>query len=126
MIIIPTTDALNGEVEATKLLKEVFCQRRRVTCFVFGDTPTAREIASRADVRAEDHPARQVIWVPDGGVLRSADAVLAPLHQHSMPQERAVFFNLDSAASSILAGPDARSFAKLELAFARALAGDTL
>ena len=126
MIIIPTLDAPNGAAEAEKLLKEVFCQRRKVTCFIFGDTPTAREIASRADVRAEDHPARQVVWVPDGEVLNSADAVLAPLQRHALPQERAVFFNLESKLSSILAGADARSFAKLEVAFARALAGDTV
>ena len=72
MIIIPTMDAPNGAAEAEKLLKEVFCQRRKAICFVFGDTPRVREIASRADVRAEDHPARQVVWVPDAKVLSSA------------------------------------------------------
>lgn len=125
MIIIPTLDAPNGAAEADKLLKEVFCQRRRVTCFIFGDTAAAREVASRADVRAEDHPARQVVWVPDERVLNSADAVLAPLQRHASPEGRAVFFNLDSKLSAILIGADARSFAKLEVAFARALAGDT-
>ena len=59
MIIIPSTPDL-----AKPLLEQVQTQRMHCTLFVFGDDEERRTIASKADVRAENHPFRKVVWVP--------------------------------------------------------------
>ena len=55
--------------KALPLLHQVRVQRAHCTLFVFGDSDAMKELASKADVRAENHPYRKVVWVPDPQVL---------------------------------------------------------
>ena len=105
------------------MLREVQGAGDKVIAMVFGDTPRARDIAQRATVRAEDHPARQVVVMPDRRVAEGAPD-LARFIGLSEDGTEIAFFTLDFKLSSRLRGEDALSFAKLELAFASALAGD--
>jgi hypothetical protein len=124
MTIIPTAETGEGGQRARRLLAEVLEQRRKVTFVVFGDSERAREIASRADVRAEGHPARQVIWLPDARVLEGRPE-LAVLERLAREGTEAAFFTLDFALSSIPSAADVTRFSQLELGFANALRGLT-
>ena len=101
-------------------MNQLINDRAHVCCLVFGDTPDAREAASRADVRASSLPgSRCVIWVadlrvPDPGDLarwRTDVAVLA------------TFLSLKGGVTAQLKLPEATSFGDLEDAFEEALHG---
>lgn len=121
MIILSNTDA----EKAKRLMREVMQQRRKVTLVVFGDPVDgrAREVASRADVRADDHPARQVVWAPNPSLLDGEEFAL--LRELAAAGTEAAFFTLEFALSSTIGGADAMRFLRLEIGFARALAGET-
>ena len=121
MLILPTSDSQRAQA----LLGQVATDRRRCAVIVFGDTERAREIASRADVRAEGHPFRCVVLVPDSKVLQGGAPFGAILRAHANGAE-AVAVTLDFRLSSTLSGDDATDFLVLEESFASALAGKVL
>lgn len=122
MLILPTASAPNGTADAQRLLLEVVNQRVKVSIIVLGDDAQRRQIASRADVRAEGHPFRRVVWVPDPTVLAGV-AAFAAVAAAAANQDEAVAMTLQFQISSRLRGAQAISFIELDMAFARALAG---
>ena len=62
MLILPTR-AADGKQRAQKLLQDIADQRVHTTMVVFGDGDRPREIASRADRRAENNPFRAVVYL---------------------------------------------------------------
>ncbi len=121
MLILPTSDA----ARAKALLGQLADDRKHCALIVFGDGERAREIASRADVRAENHPFRQVVLVPKPAVLEG-DPRYATLLRLQADGAEVVAVAIDFQASSRLAGEDATDFFELERAFADALAGKVL
>jgi hypothetical protein len=122
MIILPVSSAPQGAARAQGLLREVADQRVRCTMLVFGDSDDAREIASRADVRAHGHAFRQVVWIPDITVVNGVPRYgwLAKAQGDGWD---AVAATIRFETSSRLRRPDALRFYLLEKAFAEALAG---
>lgn len=122
MLILPVAEAPNGAADARRLLLEVADQRTKVSIVVFGDDAHRRQIASRADVRADGHPFRRVVWIPDPSVL-AGDETFSVLARAAANQDEAVAMTLQFRVSSRLRGGAAISFIELERAFARALEG---
>lgn len=122
MLILPRKDAPDGKADAQRLLLEVVNQRVKVSLIVLGDDDHRRKIASRADVRADGHPFRRVVWIPDIEVLADQPR-FAVLVDAIGKGDEAVAMTLEFKLSSRLRGAEAESFIKLEQAFARALAG---
>jgi len=118
MLILPTSDA----PRARTLLGQVAADRQHCAIIVFGDTERAREIASRADVRATGDPFRKVVLVPSPAVLKGDPQYAALLGAQAGGAE-AVAVTIDFRVSSTLSGDDATDFLALEQAFADALAG---
>jgi hypothetical protein len=120
MLILPGSDAET----ACRLLGQIAESRKHCTIVVFGADERAQQIASRADVRAEDHPFRKVVLVPNAADLSEDDRFSALL---SVAEGfDVVAMTIRFLVSSRLAGTDAMDFEKLEWAFSCALAGDTL
>jgi hypothetical protein len=122
MLILPTTKTHDGKARAQKLLHDVAAQRVHCTLVVFGDGERPREIASRADRRAENDPFRAVVYIPDVGVL-AGEAAFAILAERHTAGEEAVALTIRFQISVALRGPPALDFFELEQAFARAGAG---
>ena len=122
MLILPTKAATEGTARARKLLQAVADQRVHCTLVVFGDGDRAREIASRADRRAENDPFRAVVYVPDASVLEGVAAFAALLAKHRAGHD-AVALTIRFEISSALAGDAALDFFELEQALAKAGAG---
>jgi len=122
MLILPMGPKPEDVANAQRLLLEVANQRVKVSIVVFGAGARPQEIASRADVRADGHPFRKVVWIPDPAVL-GTEPLFEPLRVALAAGAEALALTLQFHASSLLRGPDAVSFIKLEEAFARALAG---
>jgi hypothetical protein len=122
MLILPTSAAVRGTDRAQRLLQDVVRQRVHATLIVFGDGDRPREIASRADRRAENNPFRAVVYVPDATVLDGVDMFAALRDQHRGGAE-AVALTIQFQVSSSLRGDAATDFFELEQAFARAGAG---
>ena len=118
MLILPSSDP----ERAQRLLSQVADDRRHAAIVVFGNTERAREIASRADVRAEGHPFRRVVLVPDLTVLAQS-ARFAWLVDAASDGVEAVAVTLDFRLSARLSGDVAVDFDGLEKAFADATAG---
>jgi hypothetical protein len=125
MLILPTASSAAQKDRAQQLLTSVAGQRLHCTIVVFGDTERAREIASRADVRAENNAFRKVVWIPDIAVL-AGNSGFAVLADHAAAGAEAVALTLRFQPSCALRGGEAVDFFKLELAFADALAGKLL
>ena len=125
MLILPTASSADQKQRAQQLLASVAGQRLHCTIVVFGDGDRAREIASRADVRAENHAFRKVVWIPDISVL-AGDNGFAPLMDQAKAGVEAVALTLRFQLSCCLQGSDAVDFFKLEVAFSDALAGKLL
>lgn len=125
MIILPTSNAPHGVARARQLLTEVADQRKRCTMIVFRDNGHAREVASRADVRAHGDPFRQVVWIPDLVVLDGVDR-FARLARAERDGVDAISLTIRFQPSASLMGPDAIDFMKLELAFIDAERGVVL
>ena len=108
MIILPA-----DKERALKLLAAVAAQRVHCTAIVRGDTEMAREAASRADVRAENHPFRKVVWMPDPKLIehRPEYAEIARTHATS------VFLSFSFHVVRELHVPEALSFIAIERAF---------
>jgi hypothetical protein len=121
MLILPTSDP----ARAKALLGQVATDRTHCLVVVFGDGERPREIASRADVRADGNPFRQVVLVPKPSVLEG-DPQYAPLLKQLAAGAEAVAMTTDFQVSSTLSGPDATDFFELESAFADAQAGKVL
>ena len=64
MLIVPTVPA-----EARPLLDHIRTQREHSTMFVLARGEDGSRLASKADVRAENHPFRKVVWVMEPSVL---------------------------------------------------------
>lgn len=123
MLILPTSRAANGKARAQKLLRAVADQRVHVSLIVFGDGDRPREIASRADRRAENNPFRAVVYIPDTTVLDGTRSFAPLLGKHRAGAE-AVALTIRFQISSALQGDAAIDFFELEQAFARAGAGE--
>jgi hypothetical protein len=121
MLILPTSDPQRAKT----LLGQLAADRRHCAIIVFGDSERAREIASRADVRAEGHPFRRVVLVPSPQVL-AGEPQFAPLLRAQAGGAEAVTVTLDFKPSRALSGDEALDFFVLEKAFAAALAGEVL
>jgi hypothetical protein len=121
MLILPTSDP----ARAKALLGQVAADRKRCALVVFGDGERGHEIASRADVRAEGNPFRQVVLVPKPSVL-AGDPQYATLLRLQADGAEVVALTIDFRASSTLSGDDATDFFELERAFANALEGKVL
>jgi len=121
MLILPASDP----VRAKALFGEVAADRKRCALIVFGDGERPREIASRADVRADGNPFRQVVLVPKPSVLEG-DARYAALLRLQASGAEVVAMTIDFQPSSTLSGDDATDFLELERAFADAQAGKVL
>src|SRR5687768_8969463 len=125
VIILPTSQAERGVERAIALLTEVATERRTVVIVVLGEGDRPREIASRADVRADGHPSRRVIWIPDLSVLDGSDRFGFLLREAGRGVE-ALALTLAFEPSVRLAGDDATKFVQLEQAFNHAMAGHVL
>jgi hypothetical protein len=123
MLILPTKASANGVAQAHKLLQAVVDQRVHCTLVVFGDGDRPREIASRADRRAENDPFRQVVLVPDPTVLGGVPAFQVLVDQCAAGAE-VVALTIRFELSGTLRGADAVDFYQLEQAFTRAGAGE--
>ena len=104
------------------MLAELAADRVHCAIIVFGDSERAREVASRADVRAQGHPFRRVVLVPKPAVL-NGEPTFSPLLAFVAQGVDAVAVTIDFRISSTLSGPMAVDFLALEQAFADALAG---
>jgi hypothetical protein len=122
MLILPTSGVADGKARAQKLLQDIVGQRVHATMIVFGDGDRPREIASRADRRAENNPFRAVVFIPDVAVLEGAAPFGPLLGKHSGGAE-AVALTIRFELSGSLRGDAALDFFELEQAFARAGAG---
>jgi hypothetical protein len=122
MLILPTSKSTGGKARAQKLLRAVVEQRVHCTLVVFDDGEHPREIASRADCRAENDPFRAVVYIPDPTVLEGEPVFSLLAHRHAAGEE-AVALTIRFEVSSCLKGPAALDFYELEQAFARAGAG---
>ena len=114
MLIIPAATE-----QALPLLEQVRMQRAHCTLFVLGDTEKTRELASKADVRAENHPYRKVVWTPHIATLG-----LAPGYER-LAQEAAggalvVALRFDFSFSSALRATDVIDFVEIERTFIKA------
>jgi len=118
MLILPSSDP----ERARSLLGQIADDRQHSAIVVFGSTERAREIASRADVRADGNPFRRVVLVPEPSVL-AQDARFAFLAAAASAGAEAVAVTLDFRLSARLSGPDAVDFSILEGAFADATSG---
>jgi hypothetical protein len=125
MLILPTRGRSDGVKVALELLDQIANQRMQVSIIVFDDGDRPREIASRADVRADGHPGRRVVWIPDMSVLDAVSRYAFLLKARTAGAE-AVALTLDFVLSSHLSGPTATKFTRLETAFAAALAGTVM
>ena len=123
MLILPTTATTDGQARAQKLLQAVVDQRVYCTLVVPGDGDRPREIASRADRRAENNPFRGVVLIPDPGVLAGNPQFKQLLDEHAAGAE-AIALTIRFELSSTLAGDEALDFLALERAFAKAGAGE--
>ncbi len=65
MLILPASDP----TRAKALLGQLASDRKQCALIVFGDGARPHEIASRADVRADSNPFRQVVLVLNPSVL---------------------------------------------------------
>ena len=119
MLILPS-----NPTRAQKLLHGVARQRAHCTAVVFGDTEDAREAASRADVRAENHPFRKVVWIPEPAVLEG-DAVFAPLANAYAAGATTAFLTFSFDIAKQLAAADARKFRIIERGFIAAEIGES-
>ncbi len=117
MLILPASD----KSRAVSLLRQVADSRERCHLVVFGDDERAREIASRADVRAEGHPFRRVVLVPSTSVLEGEER-FAHLCNAAAGQD-VVGMSISFQVVITLVGDDALRFSKLERAFAKTLGG---
>jgi hypothetical protein len=118
MLILPSSDAQRAKA----LLLQVATDRQHCAILVFGDTEQAREIASRADVRATGDPFRKVVLVPNPAVL-DGEAQFSDVLSAQAGGADAVAVTIDFRVSSTLSGDKATDFLALEQAFADALAG---
>jgi hypothetical protein len=121
MLILPTSDPSR----AKSLLGQIANDRTHCALVVFGDGERPREIASRADVRADGNPFRQVVLVPKPSVLDGDAQYTLLLHLQAGGAE-VVAVTTDFKISSTLKGDDATDFFMLEQAFADAQAGKVL
>jgi hypothetical protein len=110
---------------AKALLGQLAGDRKHCALIVFGDGERPREIASRADVRADGNPFRQVVLVPNPSVLEG-NPQYAPLLRMQAGGAEVVAMTTDFQISSILSGDDATDFFELERAFTDAQAGKVL
>jgi len=114
MLIVPSDAQL-----AIPLLTQVREQRMHCTMFVLADTEAARILASKADVRAEHHPYRKVVWAPARSGLEAAPGYEA-LVTKAVPGVAAIAMTFDFRfACSLAEGED--SFLKIEQAFILAM-----
>lgn len=125
MLILPTTESANGKERAHRLLSDVARQRVHCSLVVFGNGERAREIASRADVRAESAPFRKTVWIPDPSVL-AGHPEFAALLKAVEKQAEVVALSLRFQPVLELRGDQALDFFELEIAFSSALAGRPL
>ncbi|HWU85724.1 MAG TPA: hypothetical protein VN253_00510 [Kofleriaceae bacterium] len=123
MLILPTSKSPDGKARAQKLLRAVVDQRVSCTLAVFNDGDRPREIASRADRRAENDPFRAVVYIPDVTVLEG-DPTFSPLLKKQAVGEEVVALTIRFEISSCLKGPSAIDFFELEQAFTRAGSGE--
>jgi hypothetical protein len=114
MLILP---ADNVEL-ARRLLDRAAGDRHAVSYLVLGDGERRRQLASRADVRAENHPFRRVIWIPAPERF-AGHPTLAWLAAETGP---VVVTTLRFEVSSRLSETAAMDFSQVERAFAMALA----
>jgi hypothetical protein len=121
MLILPTSDP----IKAKTLLSQLAADRKHCVLIVFGDGERPQEIASRADVRADGNPFRQVVLVPKPSVLEG-DPQYAPLLRCQGAGAEVVAMTTDFQISSVLSGDDATDFFALEQAFASAQMGKVL
>jgi hypothetical protein len=121
MLILPASDP----ARAKALLGQLASDRKHCALIVFGDGERPREIASRADVRADGNPFRQVVLVPTPSVLEG-NQQYAPLLGKQASGADVVAMTTDFQISSTLSGDDATDFLELEQAFADAQAGRVL
>jgi len=122
MLILPTTQTTDGKARAQKMLREVADQRVFCTMAVFGDGDRPREIASRADRRAENDPFRSVVYIPDVAVLIGETRFKKLLAKQETGEE-AVALTIRFEISCSLHGADALDFFELEQAFNEAGSG---
>jgi len=123
MLILPTRASTDGQARAQKLLQDVVDQRVHCTLVVLGDGDRPREIASRADRRAENNPFRGVVLIPDPAVRVGRPAFKLLLDQQAAGAE-AIALTIRFELSSTLRGDDATDFYALEQAFTAAGAGE--
>lgn len=119
MLILPSSNP----ARARRLLDRIAEDGSRCSIIVFGNTEQAREIASRADMRAEGHPFRKVVWIPEPAVLEGVPR-FAHLRAAAEQGYDAVAMTVRFQVAARLRGPDALNSTLLERAFAGALAGE--
>jgi hypothetical protein len=122
MLVLPTSASADSRESAQKMLQAVVDQRVHSTMVVFGDGERPREIASRADRRAENNPFRAVVQIPDVSLLEGVPSFGPLLAKHAGGAE-AVALTIRFELSSSLRGDAAFDFFELEQAFTRAGAG---
>ena len=123
MLILPTNANTNGKEIAQRLLQAIVGQRVHSTMVVFGDGDRPREIATRADRRAENNPFRAVVQIRDVTLLEGV-AIFGPLLTKHAGGAEAVALTIGFELSSSLRGDAALDLFQLEQAFTRAGAGE--
>jgi hypothetical protein len=67
MVIVPKTPEA-----ADPVLKQLRAQRSHCTLYVLVPDDEGSQLASDADIRAENHPFRKVAWITNSAVLKLA------------------------------------------------------